>query len=197
LAGCKTTKPHAEDEVVKGLIRVFAPPTEMARWVCAAIHELKESILNDFQAGRAFAWVSRQRQVEELYIRALYAIFIADEFELHHIISGDRPNSITPMYEAVNRIIYEGRGGLTVSKPGLNSGEFTPMEILHHGAHTSFYSLLTSVSIAQTGQMPIFADKYYKHLDVYCTRMDYISKMFQAGREKSVVLEAVKQLHRP
>lgn len=106
------------------------------------------------------------------------------------------PNSITPIYEVVNREIYEGRGGLTSPKPGLNFGEFTTMEILHNGAHTSFSSLFTSVSIARTKQMSSFAEKYFGHLNVYCTRMDYNSKMFKAGREKALVLEAIKQLHR-
>jgi hypothetical protein len=198
VAGCEATKPHAEDDVVRGLIKMFAPPAEMASWVCSAIHELAESISRDLEEGRVFAWISRLRQPEELYFRALYAIFIASELELHHIISGAMPNSITPMYKKVNALILEGQGELTSVKPGLMFGTFRPIETLHGGAHTSFSSLFTCISIVHHPDMlpAEYMEKYLGHLKTYCSRLNYISGVFKAGKEKEVVLEAIKQLHR-
>ncbi|HLI63286.1 MAG TPA: hypothetical protein VKV05_07785 [Terriglobales bacterium] len=128
--GCKTFKPHADDDQVKGLISTFAAPDKMARWVCAAISELGQSMQRDWTEKKTFAWLSRLRQPEELYIRTLYALFIANEKELHHVISGDPPNGISPLYDKVNEVVFGGRGILTTTQPG----SFKPMEFLHQAA---------------------------------------------------------------
>ncbi len=68
----------------------------------------------DLAAGRNFALLTRSRQPEELYIRALYALFIASPEELAHIMSDETPNSFSLMYRAVNGLVFEGRGILEV-----------------------------------------------------------------------------------
>ena len=76
----------------------------------SAIAELGRSISRDLAEGKYFAWFTRMRQPEELYVRTVYALFIATEKELHHIISGETPNGLAGYYRAVNKIVFEGRG---------------------------------------------------------------------------------------
>jgi hypothetical protein len=196
--GCRAAVPHADDPLVKGLILAFAPPEEMTRFACAAISELCDSIRRDWMEGKVFSWYSRLRQPEELYIRTLYALFIANEKELHHVISGDTPNGIAVLYDKVNEVIFEGRGLQTTSKPGLNFGTFKPMETLHQGAHTSFAAFLTSISIVRHPEYlpPGLADKYHEHLKKYCVYLNYMHGMFKAGKSRQDVLAGVKNLHK-
>ena len=58
----------------------------------------------DLAAGRNFALILRLRQIEELYVRALYAMFIADDSELAHVLSEEFPNSFTHLYRKVNEV---------------------------------------------------------------------------------------------
>src|SRR5439155_18471630 len=107
VSGCKTAKPHANDPVVKGLILEFAPPEKMTMWALAAIVELRESVCRDLKDKKVFAFMTRLRQPEELYIRVLYALFIATEKELHHILSGEMPNGFFGLYPQVNDLVFE------------------------------------------------------------------------------------------
>lgn len=199
VSGCKTDKPHADDPIVAGLIAEFAPPENMTAWVLAGMAELRNSIVRDMTDGQVFAWFTRLRQPEELYIRTLYALFIADEKELHHILSGDMPNSLSGMYEKVNELIFEGTGRLKTEQPGLQFGSFTAMDTLNDGAHVSFAAFTTCISlIRQPHEIPPnFKEQYHKHLTTYCDYLNYMKGMFEAGKPKEHVLEGVKSLHKP
>jgi hypothetical protein len=159
--------------------------------------ELNESICRDLMDGKAFAWHSRLRQPEELYIRTLYALFIATEKELHHILSGDPPNGLAHLYEEVNKVVFQGRGLLQVSQPGLKSGTHTPMDTLNDGAHASFRALFVSLGFARGLQALPSPEIYCKHLATYCKYLDYMHGMFKAGKGKKDVLDGVISLHRP
>jgi hypothetical protein len=197
--GCKTDKPHSDDPIVKGLIREFAPPDKLTFRAFQAMEELRDSICRDLADGKLFAWHARLRQPEELYIRVLYALFISDQRELHHILSGEPPNGLSGLYRKVNEVVFEGRGLLQAPQPGLNYGAFTPMDTLHEGAHVSFRAFMTWISLAQNAQFlpPDFPGTYYKHLATYCAYLKHMHELFKAGRPRSVVLQAVINLHRP
>lgn len=195
--GCRTTKPHADDPVVKALILAFAPPDLMTLWVRAAMGELRESICRDLAAKKVFAWHSRLRQPEELYIRTLYALFVASEAELHHILSGDMPNGLSRLYEGVNKLVFEGRGLLQVSLPASGAETFKPVDTLNDGAHASFRAFLTCIGFARNpGHLPS-PEKYCDHLAKYCAYLDYMHGMFKAGRQKADVLAGLQNMHRP
>jgi hypothetical protein len=197
--GCRTNKPHADDRVVKGLIYEFAPPDKLTFWVLHAMAELRDSICRDLADGKLFAWHARLRQPEELYIRTLYALFISGEKELHHILSGDMPNGLSGLYSKVNEVVFEGRGLLQVTQPGLNYGAFTPMDTLNEGAHVSFTELMTCIGFVRNPEYlsADFPDKYFKHLTTYCTYLHHMHELFKAGRTKDAVLAAAINLHRP
>ena len=78
---CKAKAPHLSDQVVAALVHNFSDLGKVAGWTCASIAELGKSMADDVAAGRHFALITRTRQQEELYIRALYAMFIADSGE--------------------------------------------------------------------------------------------------------------------
>ena len=122
----------------------FAKPEYLAALVHDAIGKLGDSILRDLQDRNFFAFQSRLRQPEELYIRTLYVLFIATPEELPHIFSSALPNGFTKLYREVNRVIFEGRGPLEVSQPGLNGDPFTPIDTLNQGAHVTFSSIITA-----------------------------------------------------
>ena len=83
-----------------------------------------QSMAADLTADRRFALLTRSRQQEELYIRALYAMFIATPDEVIHIMSDATPNSFSAMYKRVNQSIFGGKGLLDVVQPGLTYGHF-------------------------------------------------------------------------
>jgi hypothetical protein len=97
--GCKAKAPHTSDTVVAGLVQNFSDLGKVAAWTCASIAELGKSMADDIAAGRHFALITRTRQQEELYIRALYAMFIADSGEVAHIMSDATPNSFSEVQE--------------------------------------------------------------------------------------------------
>jgi len=195
--GSRTTTPHANDPIVQGLIRTFAPPDQMTLYALAAMAELSESICRDFMEKKLFAWHTRLRQPEELYTRVLYALFVASEKELHHLLSGDRPNGFAKQYERVNELVFLGRGLLQVTQPGLTQGTFRPADILNDGAHVSFKSFMNCIGMTLHPEYLPPADKYCNHLRRYCDYLNYMHEMFKAGKRKEVVLVGVRNLHRP
>jgi hypothetical protein len=197
--GCKTSQPHQDDPIVKGLIAEFGPPDKLSSWVLAAMAELRESIMRDLTEKRIFAWQTRLRQPEELYVRALYLLFLASEQEKHHILSGDMPNGLSGLYAKVNKEVFEGRGLLQTEQPGLTYGTFTPMDTLNDGAHVSFRAFATCIGTVKNPEYlgSDFPDRYCKHLNTYCNYLNYMSNMFKGGKPRDIVLAGVKNLHKP
>lgn len=194
---CRTDKPHTDDFLVQALADRFAEPDRCLKWVLTGMAELRNSIHDDIKQSRLFSWYTRWRQVEELYFRTLYILFLATNEEVPHILSGDLPNSFSHIYIAVNETILEGRGDIMEAKPGLISGEFRFVDNLNDGAHVGFLAMQTIVSIAQHPQYKPDPKKYLTHLETYCTRINYMCQMFEAGKSKEVVREALMNMHRP
>ena len=126
---------------------------------------------DDVAAGRHFAMITRTRQLEELYIRALYAMFIADPSEVAHIMSDATPNSFSVMYRKVNQTIFGGKGLLEVSQSGLTSGTFTAMGTINSGAHASFSTMMMVVGLVKNPQyLAAFKNgQYFDHVSIYCS----------------------------
>ena len=76
----------------------FATPAEMTKWTWVSMCELTASICRDLEAKKVFAFHTRIRQPEELYIRTLNALFIATNAEIPHILSGATPNGLAGLY---------------------------------------------------------------------------------------------------
>lgn len=195
--GCQTKAPHTDDFLVKALADRFAAPDKCLSWVLAGMAELRDSVTEDILDRRLFSWYTRMRQPEELYFRTLYILFLASNEEVPHILSGDLPNSFSQIYGKVNQLILEGRGEMTEIKPGLVSGEFRMIDNLNDGAHVGFGAMQMIVNIAQNPEFTPNMAAYLKHIEAYCARINYIRQMFEGGKDKKIVLEAVMNLHRP
>ena len=175
----------------------FAPPEKMTKWTLGAMAELRESICRDLLDKKVFAFHTRIRQPEELYIRTLYTLFIATNEEIPHILSGSPPNGLSNFYREVNRVVFENRGLLLVQQPGQSYGTFAPIDTLHDGAHASFRSFLTCIGWVRNPENMPSPEKYCQHLNTYCNYLNYMHQMFKAGKNKKDVLTGVKNLHQP
>jgi hypothetical protein len=197
VSGCRTKEPHSADFLVKALVDRFAAPDKCLTWVLAGMAELRDSVTEDILDRRLFSWYTRMRQPEELYFRTLYILFLASNDEIPHILSGDLPNSFSQIYDKVNEVILEGRGEITEVKPGLVSGEFRMIDSLNDGAHVGFGAMQMIVNIAQNPEHTPNMAAYLKHIEIYCARINYMRQMFEGGKDKKTVLEAVTNLHKP
>jgi len=158
--------------------------------------DLRDSIIRDIEEGRVFAWQTRVRQVEELYFKTLYCTFFATPEELPHIFSGAMPNSPMPFYRKVNEEVLKGNGQLEV--PQIPSSDETPAKVLHSAAHASYRAIFLAVSISRfPDQKAELQNQYITHLNAYCDRLQYMHRMFAAGRDKHIVQEAFTNMHRP
>jgi hypothetical protein len=190
-------QPHLSDPSVASMMKAYEDPKQLAGWAEAGMNELTLSFLQDMEAGRVFAWVTRLRQIEELYIRAIYTLLIADKSEVPHLLSNMMPNGFSALYKKVNDLVFEGRGKLTDVTPGRSYGEFTPMDTINQGAHVSFASMLTAIGINSLPNEETNFDNYRKHLETYLVRLNYMRKMFEQGRSRDQVLEGLRRMHKP
>ena len=133
---CKAKTPHMNDSTVKAFMR--QSPAEVIDWTKRCIVELIQSVIDDVNKGRIFAYLTRWRDPEELYTRVLYAMFVAPADHLPHIFSGDMPNGFAAMWKNVNDVIFEGNGMLFKEQVGLNGEVFTPMDTLNQMPITRF-----------------------------------------------------------
>lgn len=179
------------------MMRAYDDPKQLAGWAEAGMKELVLSFMQDMEAGRNFAWLTRLRQIEELYVRALYILLIAKGTEVPHLLSNMLPNGFTALYKKVNTSVFEGRGKLTDVMPGQSYGSFTPMETINQGAHVSFASMLTVIGINSLPPEQRNFDNYRKHLDTYLVRLNYLRNMFEQGRSREQVLEGLRTMHKP
>jgi hypothetical protein len=197
VAGCRTKQPHTDEFLVKALVDRFAAPDKCLTWVLAGMVELLSSVIDDILEKRLFGWYTRMRPIEELYFKTLYIMLLAPENEVPHLLSGDPPNSLSQIYDKVNEHIMERRGELTDAKPGLVSGEFKMIDNLHDAAHVGFGAMQMVVNIAQNPEYTPNMWSYIVHVSNYCARIDYMRRMFEGGKDKTIVLEAFKNMHRP
>lgn len=197
--GCKAKAPHLSDPVVAALAENFSDMAIVAGWTCASIAEVGKSMADDVAAGRYFALITRSRQLEELYIRALYAMFIADPGEVAHIMSDATPNSFSEMYRKVNQTIFGGKGQLELPQPGLTSGTFTAMGTINSEAHASFSTMLMVVGLVKDPQhLAAYTDgRYFDHISINCSYLDHARKQFAAGKDKATVLAELIEAHLP
>ncbi len=197
VAGCNTKQPHLSSPTIAGLHHTFSDPERLALWVKSCIVELVQSVTDDINGKRFFAYLTRWRQPEELYYRALYVLFVADKAEIPHIVSGDLPNSFSAMWRAVNQTVFEGKGTLDKPHSGLSGEQFTAMNTLNNSAHASFATIVTCVEFARKPEFrtPII-DKHLEYWKTLCNNLNHIEQMFKAGKSREEVLTEFKKLHK-
>jgi hypothetical protein len=195
--GCETKVPHLADPIIKTLFDRFAEADKGLRWVLMGMQELRDSFRDDVERQRYFAWFTRMRQVEELYFRTLYLLFLATDREIPHILSGEPPNSFSAIYKTVNEKILEGRGEILEVKKGQSFGTFRMIDHLNSGGHANFGALHMAANFRQFPQLIPNVSGYLKHIDTYCKYIDHMRGLFEAGRDKETVRTTIVNMHRP
>jgi hypothetical protein len=194
--GCSGQNPHTDDPMVK--VMMLMKPQELTTLASQALLQIRESVTADMAAGRTFGWITRLRQVEELYQRCVYVLLLSPDDEVPHIFSGDTPNSFDFIYAKVNEAVFAGRGVLKDTQPGLTYGNFTPMKTIHNAAHASFQSLMTwKGSQMFPDSIKDNPPKLLKHIDTYRTYLEHVGNLFGAGRDKTTILTALRNMHTP
>lgn len=192
--GCKTKQPHLSSATTAGVHHAFAKPEQLALWSKGCLVEFVQSVIDDVNNHRYFAYLTRWRQPEELYHRALYVLFVADAAEIPHIASGDLPNSFSAMWKAVNRVVYDSKGSLDQKQMGLNGEEFTVMDTLNSSAHASFAAVVTCIDLSKNREKwkPLI-EKHIAYWKSLCDNLDHIEKGFKSGKSRADVLKEFKQ----
>jgi len=194
VAGCRTKQPHLSSPTTAGIHAAFAKPEQLAAWVKMSLVEIIQSIIDDVNRNRYFAYFTRFRQAEEMYHRALYLVFVAQPYEIPHIASNEPPNSFSAMWQAVNSKVYAGTGTLDKKQTGLAGEVFTAMDTLNSGAHASLGAVVTVIDISQnrTKWQPTI-EKHVEYLKSHCDNLDWIEKRFKGGESAEDVLDGFKK----
>jgi hypothetical protein len=195
--GCKAKQPHTSEFLIRILADRFAQRDKCLQWVQGAMAELHASMTADITDGRLFAWYTRMRQVEELYFKTLYILFLATDDEVTHILSGQMPNSFSVIYDKVNNAIMGGRAGLKQINPGFVEGEFCMFDIINDAAHVGFGAMQMVANLNVNSENLSYLPSYMKHVENYFNRINYMRQMFEGGKDKKTVMEAMINIHRP
>lgn len=145
----------------------------------------------------ALGFITRQRQIQELNIRGLYLLLIAEPSEQAHMLSSDMPNGLPLYYRKVNKLIFHEQSDWETTTPGLDGDAFTIMETLHEGAHVSFKSLLMAKRYFDHPTLAMTPERFAEYVKSLVTKFTYMQGMFHAGKPREHVLEGVQTLHRP
>ncbi len=162
--GCKVKHPHRKAKDVDALMRLTELPHVMCQYVIEGLAHLGNSACNDLANRNAFGFLTRQRQIQELYIKTLYLLLMAEEAEQAHMVSGEMPNSMVAYYRRVNDLIFHKQNDWEAITPGLNDDTFTIMETLHDGAHVSFRSLLMARGFYDHPGLTMTAERFAEYI---------------------------------
>lgn len=194
---CNIPYPHTDEPIVAEMLLLFFDPASLTLRSRDALADLRGSIISDISEQRFFAWQTRLRQIEEIYIKALYCVLFADSAELPHIFSGREPNTILRYYRRVNEEVFEGRGTWEAQPASGAPGALKPLDILHGSAHASYFSIFVAMAYAHQLIPTTYAENLVKHVTTYCDRLKYMHDMFKAGRDKQTITDALRNMHRP
>jgi len=197
VTGCKSAHPHRQDKHVHALMLLVEKPHLMCGYVIEGLAQLGNSACNDLANRNALGFITRQRQIQELYIKTLYLLLIADTPEQAHMLSGEMPNGLTGYYRNVNEIIFHSRVDWEATTPGLNGDSFTIMNTLHDGAHVSFKSLVMAKSYFNHPEFVMTPERFAQSIQDLISKVNYMHGMFEAGKPREHVLDGVQALHRP
>ena len=102
------------------------------------------------------------------------------------------------MWKKVNDVVFAGHRTLVKPLQSLNGEEFTVLNTLNNNAHGSYATMLTVYSIVRLDTFEISQiEKHLSHWKRLCDYLNHIEGLFKAGRDKSVALGALRNMHKP
>jgi hypothetical protein len=132
VVSCKTDKPHTDDLVVRTMLTYFDTPALIAWQALVGLTQLRDSMQDDLNSNRSFAFLARFRQIEELFHGMIYCLFAATPEERPHFLSEVPPNGFDYIYKLVNNRLCDGRLTLdthVIQTVGLPDQKF--MKLMH------------------------------------------------------------------
>ncbi|HTF66999.1 MAG TPA: hypothetical protein VK638_30380 [Edaphobacter sp.] len=140
VVNCKTAKPHTDDPFVRGLLAYT--PEVIARQALVGMTQLRDSMQDDLNGNRSFAFLTRFRQIEELFHRTIFYLFAATPEEIPHFLSEMPPNSFDSILKLLNQRLCDRR--LTLDKHVIQTVGLPDQrlwKIMHETAHVSMRAL--------------------------------------------------------
>jgi hypothetical protein len=140
VVSCKTDKPHTDDPFVRGLLAYT--PAVIARQALIGMTQLRDSMQDDLNGNRSFAFLTRFRQIEELFHRTIFYLFAATPEEIPHFLSEVPPNRFDHIFKLLNQRLCDERFTLdkhVIQAVGLPDQRL--WTIMHETAHVSMRAL--------------------------------------------------------
>ena len=198
ISGCRASQPHLAGKHVAILMDwITNKPHEMVGLIAGGLTDLVNSACNDLRNNNALGFIARLRQIQELYLRGLYLLLLAEPSEQAHMLSGDTPNGIKGYYTKVNDLIFHNQIAWDTELPGLSGDTFTIFETLHEGAHVSFKSLLMARGFLQSADAEKTVQQTANQLNNRLKVLQYIQGMLKSGKSREQVLVGVRALYQP
>ena len=194
--GCSAKKPHRQERHVDTLMRLVELPQLMCGYVMDGLAQLGNSASNDLANRNALGFLTRQRQIQELYIRTLYLLLLADPAEQMHMVSGAVPNGLGRYYRKVNEGIYHNQTDWEGTITDLNGDTFTIMEHLHDRAHVSFKSLVAARGYYDQ-ELAMTPEHFADYIRKMIATVNYMHGMFEAGKPREHVLDGMQAMYQP
>jgi hypothetical protein len=153
VVSCRTDKPHTDDLVVRTMLTYFDTPALIAWQALVGLTQLRDSMQDDLNGNRSFAFLTRLRQIEELFHGMIYCLFAATPEERPHFLSEAPPNGFDYIYKVVDNRLCDGRLTLdtrVIQTVGLPDQKF--MKFMHETVHISMRALQVAHDFSNSAQ---------------------------------------------
>jgi hypothetical protein len=171
---CKTDRPHTDDPVVRGMLTYFDTPALIARQALIGMTQLRDSMQDDLKGNRSFAFLTRFRQIEELFHRMIFCLFAATPEEIPHFLSEAYPNKFDDIFKLVNQRVCEGRSTLdkrVIQGDGLPDQTF--WKIMNETSHVSMRALHMAYDFRNSALQKQWIDTVVQKRVLFLTRVLY------------------------
>jgi hypothetical protein len=190
---CRGRAPHEDDPAVVHLMEMVKyRPAILAGYAFTGLNALKNSIIRDIENDDIIAWITRSRQVEELYVSSIYALLVANEDEIPHFFSEVFPNGLGLAYKQVNELAFAGKGQLHMTSEDPDLREMRILDLFNQTAHVSFLSLLLAGKFYQFPERTSTAAAFVERVKTYCDHLLHITQDFAAGKSRDEILRTLR-----
>lgn len=188
----KCKKDHLTDPVLKFIYG--RQPFELVDDYANALEEIRFSMCDDIRHDRRGAFLSRLRDQQECYFRALWVGLLATSEEVVHDASGAPPHTMfAKLSHMVSEQILDKENQLSTILVSPQNVRFSAAGLLNTSTHMSALFLAYRRSLPEEAVKEMYA-KIDHHVEVEVAGLRYISGMLRAGKPRSVVIQGVRQI---
>lgn len=173
-------------------MKLRTQPALLAGYADAGLTALRESIVMDIKEKNTFAWLTRFRQTEELYVRTIYALLVVSDDRIPHFFSEVYPNGLRDIYDEVNRIAFAGQGRLDMTLNDPEVSNFKVMDFFNETAHVSFRSQVHAGHLYSIPDWSMIGDLHVARIDTHRDLFQQIVLLFSTGKDREEVLQMLR-----